>query len=136
MARASGIATTLTSGAPNESSKDGTGLKIVSAKALALNAPRESLFWGDCGREWSPTHARGTNAAIGFWRRFLTECLSTTVANANEVQINEHTLCRATIHAFDAHDLPMIQEIRRFVHNVFDDVDAQFRRTRESTRSA
>jgi hypothetical protein len=67
---------------------------------------------------------------------FLLSAYSTTVATADEVQINEHTLCRATIHAFDAHDLPMIQEIRRFVHNVFDDVDAQFRRTRESTRSA
>jgi len=59
---------------------------------------------------------------------FLLSAYSTTVAAADEVQINEHTLCRATIQAFEANDLPMIQEIRRFVHNVFDDLDAQFKK--------
>jgi hypothetical protein len=51
-----------------------------------------------------------------------------TIAVADEVQINEHTLCRAAIHAFDANDLAMIQAILRFVHNVFDDLDAQYKK--------
>ena len=58
----------------------------------------------------------------------LLSAYSTAMAAADEVQINEHTLCRAAIHAFDANDLPMIQEIRRFVHNVFDDLDAQYKK--------
>jgi len=49
------------------------------------------------------------------------------MAAADEVQINEHTLCRAATHAFDANDLPMIQEILRFVHNAFDDLDARYK---------
>jgi hypothetical protein len=58
----------------------------------------------------------------------LLSAYSTTIAAADEVQINEHTLCHAAIHAFDANDLPMIQEILRFVHNVFDDLDAQYKK--------
>jgi hypothetical protein len=58
----------------------------------------------------------------------LLSAYSTTIAAADDVQINEHTLCQVAIHAFDANDLPMIQEIRRFVHNVFDDLDAQYKK--------
>ena len=57
----------------------------------------------------------------------LLSAYSTAMAAADEVQINEHTLCRAATHAFDANDLPMIQEILRFVHNVFDDLDARYK---------
>ena len=58
----------------------------------------------------------------------LLSAYSTTIAAADEVQINEHTLCQVAVHAFDANDLQMIQEIRRFVHNVFDDLDAQYKK--------
>ena len=55
----------------------------------------------------------------------LLSAYSTTMAAPDEVQINDHTLCRAAIHAFDANDLPMIQEILLFAHNVFNDLDAR-----------
>jgi len=59
----------------------------------------------------------------------LLSAYSTTIAAAaDDVQINEHTLCQVAIHAFDANDLAMIQEIRRFVHNVFDHLDAQYKK--------
>ena len=57
----------------------------------------------------------------------LLSAYSTAMAAADQVQINEHTLCRAATHAFDANDLPMIQEILRFVHNAFDDLDARYK---------
>jgi hypothetical protein len=58
----------------------------------------------------------------------LLSAYSTTIAAADDVQISEHTLCQVAIHAFGANDLAMIQEIRRFVHNVFDDLDAQYKK--------
>jgi len=50
----------------------------------------------------------------------------TTSSLAAEVQIDQHTLCPAALHAFDAKDSEVVQEFFQFIHNVFSELDAQY----------
>jgi len=50
----------------------------------------------------------------------------TTSSLAAETQIDEHTLCPAALHAFDAKDSAVIQDFFQFVQNVFNELDAQY----------
>ncbi len=50
----------------------------------------------------------------------------TTPSLAAEVQIDEHTLCSAALHAFDAKDSAAIRDFFQFVQNVFNELDAQY----------
>jgi hypothetical protein len=50
----------------------------------------------------------------------------TTSSLAADVQIEEHTLCRAALHAFDAKDSAGIQDFLDFIQNVFKALDAQY----------
>ena len=50
----------------------------------------------------------------------------TTSSVAAEIQIDEHTLCPAALHAFDAKDSAVIQDFFQFVQKVFNELDAQY----------
>jgi hypothetical protein len=50
----------------------------------------------------------------------------TTASLAADVQIDEHTLCRTALHAFDAKDTAGIQDFLDFIQNVFKALDAQY----------
>jgi len=50
----------------------------------------------------------------------------TTSSLAAEIQIDEHTLCSAALHAFDAKDSAVIQDFFQFVQTVFNELDAQY----------
>jgi hypothetical protein len=50
----------------------------------------------------------------------------TTSSLTAEVQIDQHTLYPAALHAFDAKDSEVIQESFQFIHNVFSELDAQY----------
>ena len=50
----------------------------------------------------------------------------TTASLAADVQIDEHTLCRAALHAFDAKDSAGIQDFLDFIQNVFKALDPQY----------
>ena len=50
----------------------------------------------------------------------------TTSSLAADVQIEEHTLCREALHAFDVKDLAGIQDFLDFIKNVFKALDAQY----------
>ena len=49
----------------------------------------------------------------------------TTSSVAAEIQIDEHTLCPAALHAFEAKDPAVIQDVFQFVQKVFNELDAQ-----------
>ena len=50
----------------------------------------------------------------------------TTSSLAAEIQIDEHTLCSAALHAFDAKDSPVIQDFFQYAQNVFKELDGQY----------
>ena len=50
----------------------------------------------------------------------------TTPSRAADVQIDEHTLCRTALHAFDAKDTAGIQGFLDFIQNVFKALDARY----------
>ena len=51
---------------------------------------------------------------------------TSSILPAAEVQIDEHTLCPAALHAFDEKDSPAIEEFFRFVQDIFDDLRARY----------
>jgi hypothetical protein len=51
---------------------------------------------------------------------------SSPLAVAAELQIDEHTLCPAVLHAFDGKDSTTIHDFYQFLQNVFDELDAQY----------
>ena len=59
----------------------------------------------------------------------------TTSSLAADVQIDEHTLCRTALHAFDAKDAAGIQDFLDFIQNVFKALDAQYTDVRERSAS-
>ena len=50
----------------------------------------------------------------------------TTSSLAADVQIDEHPLCPAALHAFDGKDSALIEEYFQFIQNVFNELDAQY----------
>ena len=50
----------------------------------------------------------------------------TTTSLAAEIQIDEHTLCSAALHAFDANDSAVIQDFFQFIQTVVNELDAQY----------
>jgi hypothetical protein len=50
----------------------------------------------------------------------------TTSSLAAEIQIDEHTLCSAALHAFDAKDSAVIQDFFQFVQTVVSELDTQY----------
>ena len=50
----------------------------------------------------------------------------TTSSLAAEIQIDEHTLCSAALHAFDAKESAVIQDFFQFVQTVLSELDAQY----------
>jgi hypothetical protein len=50
----------------------------------------------------------------------------TTSSLAAEIQIDEHTLCSAALHAFDAKDSAVIQDFFQFIQTVVNELDAQY----------
>ena len=51
----------------------------------------------------------------------------TTSSLAAEIQIDEHTLCAAALHAFEAKDSAVIQHFFPFIQKVFNELDAQYK---------
>src|ERR1700722_13101769 len=61
---------------------------------------------------------------------------ASSMSSADEVHIDEHTLCPVALRAFDEKDLPAIEEFSRFVQGVFDELNARYTDQEETAPTA